>query len=364
MIRRIGALVTGLFLGVQSCIAGMVPAMQFTRLPQNQLYGWGTIIPDDWENIDYLSTHIRIADDHLYHALGLTRPAWLDDSEIRVRQVNNGFILDLLTARLPEHGVWDILIQFDNKVLLFPVPVNSQPSSGRVESSIIRVLDDSELVDMDTRYRAIRNVRQNHSDSQADLSPTKESVNANINTAPQYWTFVFHSLRTFSVDKAASGDKGISYATVLSTCAPAPLTAPLSSGFSTRNDVSAHAIPDTAIKLASLSHTDADLNRMIRDYERKRAREDHRFHAVKNGESLLAIAAAMRLSFSSTVDQRMYALYKLNRHAFPTGNMNHLLKGALLDLRIGREDMLSPYQSSQIVDQHYAAWKAMQLRGT
>ncbi len=78
---------------------------------------------------------------------------------------------------------------------------------------------------------------------------------------------------------------------------------------------------------------------------------------VQRGDSLSRIASQLDLS-GMTIDQVLVYLFHANPHAFANDNMNHLLAGAMLKLPpVNPETLLTKYEASQLVDEHYRLWK-------
>jgi FimV-like protein len=77
---------------------------------------------------------------------------------------------------------------------------------------------------------------------------------------------------------------------------------------------------------------------------------------VQRGDSLSRIASQLDLS-GMTIDQVLVYLFHANPHAFANDNMNHLLAGAMLKLPpVNPETLLTKYEASQFVDEHYRLW--------
>ena len=88
------------------------------------------------------------------------------------------------------------------------------------------------------------------------------------------------------------------------------------------------------------------------------AQQEHQtYGSVQRGDSLSHIASQLDLS-GMTIDQVLVYLFRANPHAFANGNMNHLLAGKTLKIPpVNPETLLTGYEASQLVDEHYRLWK-------
>lgn len=87
------------------------------------------------------------------------------------------------------------------------------------------------------------------------------------------------------------------------------------------------------------------------------AQQEHQTYVpVQRGDSLSHIAN--QLGFSGmTIDQVLVYLFRANPHAFPNGNMNHLLAGETLKIPlVNLETLPAAFEASQFVDEHYRLW--------
>lgn len=87
------------------------------------------------------------------------------------------------------------------------------------------------------------------------------------------------------------------------------------------------------------------------------AQQEHESYGpVQRGDSLSRIASQIDLR-GMTIDQVLVYLFHANPHAFANDNMNHLLTGVMLKLPpVNPETLLSEYEASQLVDEHYRLW--------
>jgi FimV-like protein len=77
---------------------------------------------------------------------------------------------------------------------------------------------------------------------------------------------------------------------------------------------------------------------------------------VQRGDSLSRIASQLNLT-DMTIDQTLVYLFRANPYAFANDNMNHLLAGAILQLpRVETKAVLTAFEASQFVDEHYRQW--------
>lgn len=85
-------------------------------------------------------------------------------------------------------------------------------------------------------------------------------------------------------------------------------------------------------------------------------REHESYGPVQRGDSLSRIASQLDLR-GMTIDQMLVYLFHANPHAFASDNMNHLLAGAILKLPpVNPDTLLTEYEASQFVDEHYRLW--------
>ena len=87
------------------------------------------------------------------------------------------------------------------------------------------------------------------------------------------------------------------------------------------------------------------------------AQQEHQTYGpVQRGDSLSHIANQLYLS-GMTIDQVLVHLFRVNPHAFANDNMNHLLAGKVLKIPpVNPETLLTGYEASQLVDEHYRLW--------
>lgn len=87
------------------------------------------------------------------------------------------------------------------------------------------------------------------------------------------------------------------------------------------------------------------------------AQQEHQTYGpVQRGDSLSHIANQLDLS-GMTIDQVLVHLFLVNPHAFANDNMNHLLAGKVLKIPpVNPETLLTGYEASQLVDEHYRLW--------
>ena len=84
--------------------------------------------------------------------------------------------------------------------------------------------------------------------------------------------------------------------------------------------------------------------------------EKQTYGPVQRGDSLSHIANQLDLS-GMTIDQVLVHLFRVNPHAFANGNMNHLLAGKTLKIPpVNPETLLTAFEASQLVDEHYRLW--------
>jgi FimV-like protein len=87
------------------------------------------------------------------------------------------------------------------------------------------------------------------------------------------------------------------------------------------------------------------------------AQQEHESYGpVQRGDSLSRIASQLDLR-GMTIDQVLVYLFHANPHAFANDNMNHLLAGKMLEIPpVNPETLLTGYEASQLVDEHYRLW--------
>lgn len=84
--------------------------------------------------------------------------------------------------------------------------------------------------------------------------------------------------------------------------------------------------------------------------------EHQSYGPVQRGDSLSRIASQLDLR-GMVIDQVLVYLFHANPHAFANNNMNHLLAGSTLKLPpVNPETLLTEYEASQLVDEHYRLW--------
>ncbi|MCZ0866736.1 hypothetical protein O0V09_16105 [Dasania sp. GY-19] len=77
---------------------------------------------------------------------------------------------------------------------------------------------------------------------------------------------------------------------------------------------------------------------------------------VKQGDSLSSIVNELDIA-GITTDQTLVYLFQANPHAFVSSNMNYLLAGVTLTVpTVDPETLLTEFEASQFVDEHYRLW--------
>jgi len=374
---------------LQCAYAGMIPTIKVLDGGRG-FVARGALLTDDWEDDLYLKTHVRIASDLEYQSLnGRGKPEWLKSAMLAVKKVDGQWVVEIVGGgNPPSNRAWDLLMDVGEKLLLFPVPPVKAGMSVNVNASIEGIVSDKILSGMDRAYA----LGKGKGLASPQVFAVKKRGDVNVN-----------SIRTS--EPSSGDDSSVHYQ--ISAYSPAMKKLILLSDRAvlqqqerkkTGNDFSppSSSLIKYAEKMTVGGAEDDDINewegvhilndqdeyasekvlitknyhprhksvllgiKNLRSVIKKFHQKEHdagNFVVVKKSESLLLIAARMNNMKRTTVDQRMYALFKLNPYAFTKGNMNNLMAGVRLDMRISKSDMLSREESTKFVDAQYALWK-------